>query len=66
MEEANILEAAHSEMWMNRATLLTLQSRHEGHGVAHASEHSSESIQVTKDSVAVGHALPKAQVREGS
>ena len=38
---------------MNGPTLLTLQHRHEGHRVPGAREHSSESVQHSKPSIAV-------------
>jgi hypothetical protein len=40
---------------MNGPTLLTFQHRHKGHRVTGAREHSSESVQVSKDSITVRH-----------
>jgi hypothetical protein len=54
-KKAHILETSHGEVWVNGPTLLTLQHRHEGHRVAGAREHSSESVQISKDSIAVRH-----------
>lgn len=54
-KKANILEAAHGEVRVNSSTLLTFQHRYEGHRVARAGQHASQSIQVSKDSIAVRH-----------
>jgi hypothetical protein len=54
-EKAHILKATYREMGMNGPTLLTLQHRHEGHRVPRAGQHPSQSIQVSKNSIAVRH-----------